>query len=158
MDSKPSFYPKHLAKQYTVGIWSDHEAGRAMRQQVGGDQVAPAPFVNGRNRTPVGNAGSSGANSNEVSPNSSSGSMDSSYMDHHGSKGFRQPGKKVLQGLPDSFIYSMKRLFTLLDVDNTGLVHIEGSGLFELLMLIGKNCQISNKNSQMSSQKKPNFF
>ena len=38
---------------------------------------------------------------------------------------FQDSNRKILEGLPDTFIMAMKQLFTLLDIENSGHVHIE---------------------------------
>ena len=38
---------------------------------------------------------------------------------------FQDTNRKILEGLPDTFITAMKQLFTLLDIENSGHVHIE---------------------------------
>ena len=148
MNSNPSFYPKHLAKQY-VGLYSEKQMRNHEnpfnQQQVGATKEAGACFtnINGkRSITPV-NVGDhlnehssfiGGSASTETSPSlsSSSNSM-SAMMDNSlsmltiSSRGQNQePNKKILQGLPDSFIVAMKKLFDLLDVEKVGRVHIHG--------------------------------
>ena len=119
MNSNPSFYPKHLAKQY-VGLWN----GDQVRSNINPlNQPAPADNfnftnnVNGQNRsvTPVSVGGSP---NHSMSPNAMDSSVSSRYQ---------EPGKKILQGLPDSFIVAMRRLFDLLDVSKAGRVHILGT-------------------------------
>ena len=116
MNSNPSFYPKHLAKQY-VGVWN----GDQVRSNTNPLNQPPAgnfsfTNVNGqRSVTPVSVGGSP---NHSMSPNA----MDSSVSSRH-----QEPGKKILQGLPDSFIVAMRRLFDLLDVTKAGRVHILGT-------------------------------
>lgn len=116
MNSNPSFYPKHLARQY-VQQWNGN--GEAMTSQ----QVAPAPVptamnFNGhdqRSVTPVGNV--SGVSSSSPCSFNMSPTLET--------RSPLESNRKILEGLPDTFITAMKQLFTLLDLENTGHVHIE---------------------------------
>ena len=127
MNSNPSFYPKHLAKQY-VGLYSEKQV-RNNGNSLNCQQVLPN-FTNKNNGqrsfTPVGS-------STETSPSLSSSNSMSPMMENSlsilttSSRGQNQePNKKILQGLPDSFIVAMKKLFDLLDIENAGRVHIHG--------------------------------
>ena len=144
MNSNPSFYPKHLAKQYVQqwkGSQKDHEFDHQRSlQQV--PIVAPASVVtnfngqseNNRSVTPVQQRVT--GLFNESSPTFSSTSMTSSSpLDYsNGSTSSSSSrlimnhtsNRKILEGLPDTFIAAMKQLFTLLDFENSGQVHIEG--------------------------------
>merc|ERR1712156_1418551 len=56
----------------------------------------------------------------------SSSSLNASSLDSSNtSKSSMDSNKKILEGLPDTFIMAMKQLFTLLDIENSGHVHIE---------------------------------
>ena len=118
MNSNPSFYPKHLARKY-VQEWN-----QAVEDIPPSLQVPPAsrvPKINGqRSVSPVGNSSTSvmASNSTESSPSS----MNSSEMSNISLRSNR----KILEGLPDTFIAAMKQLFCLLDIDGCGQVHIEG--------------------------------
>ena len=139
MNSNPSFYPKHLAKQY-VGLWSLDQTrghGGPLNQPVVVSPAlgTPASNANGqRSVTPVGLVGgnqhlnqSTSGGSTESSPSFSTNSMSPSIMDTSvGSRQNQEPSKKILQGLPDSFITAMRRLFDLLDIEQAGRVHIHG--------------------------------
>ena len=72
-------------------------------QEEEGQQVAPAPLVTNIN----------GQNVIQCTPVSNDSSL-SSTMDQN---------RKI--SLPDTFITAMRQLFTLLDIDNIGQVHIE---------------------------------
>ena len=141
MNSNPSFYPKHLAKQY-VGLWNQDQTrghGGPLNQPVVVSPAlgTPASNANGqRSVTPVGHGGIqhlnqstriTGGGSSESSPSFSTNSMSPSIMDTSvGSRQNQEPSKKILQGLPDSFITAMRRLFDLLDIEQAGRVHIHG--------------------------------
>ena len=132
MNSNPSFYPKHLAKQY-VGLWSLDQArghGGPLGQPVVVSPALGEPASNvssngKRSVTPVGGNQhlnqSTGGGSTESSPSFST-IMDTSVS----SRQNQEPSKKILQGLPDSFITAMRRLFDLLDIEQAGRVHIHG--------------------------------
>merc|ERR1711974_35068 len=85
--------------------------------------------INGqRSATPVGNGRVGFKSSEETSPGStlSSTSMNASSLDSSNtSKSSMDSNRKILEGLPDTFIMAMKHLFTLLDIENSGHVHIE---------------------------------
>ena len=61
-----------------------------------------------------------------------------------GSRQNQEPSKKILQGLPDSFITAMRRLFDLLDIEQAGRVHIHG-----MYLLNRQNCRIFPNNKQI---------
>ena len=133
MNSNPSFYPKHLAKQY-VGLYGEKQVRNHENplQQVSTPASFTPPVLIGSHL----NGHSSfvgGSSSTETSPNFSSSNSMSPMMDNSlsmlttSSRGQNQePNKKILQGLPDSFIVAMKKLFDLLDVEKAGRVHIHG--------------------------------
>jgi hypothetical protein len=135
MNSNPSFYPKHLARQY-VSIWNGGGSERlpsahvAPQQQQQVDKFAPAQNVNGqKSETPPVGSGrlailNHHINSVETSPILSTGSM--SPMSPPENLAKRPSSNKVLQGLPNSFISAMRKLFDLLDIENDGRVHIDG--------------------------------
>ena len=142
MNSNPSFYPKHLAKQY-VGLWSLDQTrghGGPLNQPVVVSPALGTPASNvsssngQRSVTPVGgnqhlnqSTRITGGGSTESSPSFSTNSMSPSIMDTSvGSRQNQEPSKKILQGLPDSFITAMRRLFDLLDIEQAGRVHIHG--------------------------------
>jgi len=148
MNSNPRFYPKHLAKKY-VQQWNEKVvpevqapvAGAEAENSVNSQQVGPPALsvvtnINGfRSATPVGNerVSSTGFKSSEdqtnSSPNSlSSTSMNASSLDcssNTSKNSSMDSNRKILEGLPDTFILAMKQLFTLLDIENSGHVHIE---------------------------------
>ena len=140
MNSNPSFYPKHLAKQY-VGLYSEkqvknHERPLNQKQQVAppASLFTPPVHLNGHSSFIV------GSSSTETSPTLSSTNSMSPMMDNSlsmltiSSRGQNQePNKKILQGLPDSFIVAMKKLFDLLDVEKAGRVHIHGKRFLFLI-------------------------
>ena len=132
MNSNPSFYPKHLAKQY-VGLYSEKQ----VRNHENPLNQEGSRCNGQRSFTPVGVGSHSsfigGSSSTETSPTLSSSNSMSPMMDNSlsmltiSSRGQNQePNKKILQGLPDSFIVAMKKLFDLLDVEKAGRVHIHG--------------------------------
>jgi len=126
MNSNPSFYPKHLARQY-VHHRGWKEPDEAEELQVPPPASLHVPKINGqRSVTPVGNVSMPAAvtmtsNSTESSPSSSMNSTELSISSRDGSRSNR----KILEGLPDTFITAMKQLFCLLDVEGCGQVHIE---------------------------------
>ena len=143
MNSNPSFYPKHLAKQY-VGLYSEKQVKNDERPL----NHEGSRWNGQRSVTPVGveshlNGHSSfivGSSSTETSPTLSSTNSMSPMMDNSfsmltiSSRGQNQePNKKILQGLPDSFIVAMKKLFDLLDVEKAGRVHIHGKRFLFLI-------------------------
>lgn len=125
MNSNPSFYPKHLARQY-VHHRGWKEPDEAEELQVPPPASLHVPKINGqRSVTPVGNVNPAAvnmtSNSTESSPSSSMNSTELSISSRDGSRSNR----KILEGLPDTFITAMKQLFCLLDVEGCGQVHIE---------------------------------
>lgn len=132
MNSNPSFYPKHLARQFVHQGWNQPELGDLQVSPPPSVHVPPAsrvPKINGqppRSNTPVGvgnvsNLAVMASNSTESSPNS----MNSTEISISSRDGSRSSNRKILEGLPDTFITAMKQLFCLLDHEGCGQVHIE---------------------------------
>jgi len=133
--NNPRFYPKHLAKKYAQQ-WNEKDSNctpAESEENSSIQQVAPALLdtnINGQSTPPPvgGNSRIGFKSSEETSPSStlSSSSLNASSLDSSNtSKSSMDSNKKILEGLPDTFIMAMKQLFTLLDIENSGHVHIE---------------------------------
>ena len=113
MNEKPSFYPKHLARQYVSSNRFDSRPKAEVRplespEKPKKDFFAPTitsstvnlPFVNSQ-RTQ-----SNDEESGKSEPNKSS--------------------SKVLSGLPESFVEAMRKLFNVMDTNKEGRIKFEG--------------------------------
>lgn len=116
MNSNPSFYPKHLARQY-VNVWSNQQASSRpplqQQQQPRFDHHRPLEATRSLERHME----------DRLTPPPSQDEWDRQRTvmndeDHPRSSG----NTKVFGGLPPPFIAAMKKLFDILDTDNTGRV------------------------------------
>ena len=138
MNEKPSFYPKHLARQYVSSSRCETRPKAEIRpmevseteSKIGAKKFIfapaitsstvhlqqPRPSVSQENPAPV------FATNPEQQIQNSQNFVESFVAKVETSR----PTSKVLNGLPDSFVEAMRRLFNLMDANNEGRIKFDG--------------------------------
>ena len=137
MNEKPSFYPKHLARQYVSSSRCESRPKAEIRpmeapeteSKIGAKKfmfapaitsstvhLQPRPSVSQEQSVPVA-ASIPEQHSHNIQ----------SFGDNLVPKiETARPTSKVLNGLPDSFVEAMRRLFNLMDINNEGRIKFDG--------------------------------
>ena len=122
MNEKPSFYPKHLARQYVSSNRCDSRPKAEVRplespEKSKKEYFAPTitsstVYLPSVNNPPKASINKEETSTSKTDPNKSS--------------------SKVLSGLPDSFVEAMRKLFTVMDTNNEGRIKFEGRIIISL--------------------------
>jgi len=140
MNERPSFYPKHLARQYVSSTrCSDTRPKAEVRPlesetetKIGAKKFVFAPAItsstvylpSARSQENVVPTTTTTTTTVIRQPQEIEANCDQS-----------KPSSKVLSGLPDSFVEAMRRLFNLMDTKNEGRIKFEG----EILYIVSVN-------------------
>ncbi len=134
MNERPSFYPKHLARQYVSSSRCTDTRPKAevrpleseTENKIGAKKFVFAPAITSstvylpsvkslENMEPL-----------TTTSTTTTGPIIRQPQEMEPNCEQTKPSSKVLSGLPDSFVEAMRRLFNLMDTRNEGRIKFEG--------------------------------